>query len=113
MQNTRLVYATTETCSRLFVSTRDDPHDSCGRIDAGAEAKVGHFTKLDVYKMLQVVDIESGETLKRDEAGELLVRGPMITIGYPNDAAATAKAFTDGDWYRTGARRFNSYCSFI
>ncbi|MEU4422005.1 long-chain fatty acid--CoA ligase [Actinoplanes sp. NPDC024001] len=34
--------------------------------------------------------------------GEVLVRGPNVTPGYWNDEAATAAAFTDGDWFRTG-----------
>ncbi|MDO9526028.1 MAG: long-chain-fatty-acid--CoA ligase [Gemmobacter sp.] len=34
--------------------------------------------------------------------GELLVRGPAVISGYYNDDAATAKAFDDEGWFRTG-----------
>ncbi|MFI7370518.1 long-chain fatty acid--CoA ligase [Actinoplanes sp. NPDC049668] len=36
------------------------------------------------------------------EPGEVLVRGPNVTPGYWNDPAATAAAFVDGDWFRSG-----------
>jgi fatty-acyl-CoA synthase len=34
--------------------------------------------------------------------GEVLVRGPNVTPGYWADPAATAAAFTDGSWFRSG-----------
>lgn len=36
--------------------------------------------------------------------GELLVHGPLMFDGYLNDPEATAEAFTDDGWYRTGDR---------
>lgn len=36
------------------------------------------------------------------EPGEVLVEGPNVTSGYWNDPAATAAAFTDDGWLRTG-----------
>lgn len=34
--------------------------------------------------------------------GEILLRGPMLSPGYLDDEAATAEAFTDEGWLRTG-----------
>ncbi|MBB2944322.1 fatty-acyl-CoA synthase [Actinoplanes lutulentus] len=34
--------------------------------------------------------------------GEVLVRGPNVTPGYWNDPQATAAAFSDGGWFRSG-----------
>jgi acyl-CoA synthetase (AMP-forming)/AMP-acid ligase II/acyl carrier protein len=42
-----------------------------------------------------------GRRLPRGNRGEIALRGPTITRGYDNDAAATASAFRNG-WFRTG-----------
>lgn len=44
---------------------------------------------------------ESGAEVPVGEAGELFVRSPTMMLGYWNDPAATAQAFT-GEWLRTG-----------
>ena len=36
------------------------------------------------------------------EPGELWIRGGSIFLGYLNDEEATAKAFADGGWFKTG-----------
>ncbi|MDR7433364.1 MAG: AMP-binding protein, partial [Armatimonadota bacterium] len=49
----------------------------------------------------RVVDPETGRDLEAGGVGELLVRGPMVTVGYWNNPQANQEAFTDG-WFRTG-----------
>src|SRR5262249_29884086 len=49
---------------------------------------------------IAILDRE-GRRLPSGKRGEIALRGPTITRGYDNDAAATALAFQDG-WFRTG-----------
>jgi len=43
----------------------------------------------------------NGRRVPTGKRGEIVLRGPTITRGYDNNAAATASAFRDG-WFRTG-----------
>src|SRR5207244_3607402 len=43
-----------------------------------------------------------GRDLGFEEAGELLIRGEPLFSGYWRDPEATAAAFAEGGWYRTG-----------
>ena len=43
----------------------------------------------------------AGTSLRIDDDGEVLVKGPHVFRGYRNNPAATAEALTDG-WFRTG-----------
>jgi acyl-CoA synthetase (AMP-forming)/AMP-acid ligase II len=51
---------------------------------------------------LEVVDVASGKPLPAGETGEILVRGPSVTRGYWRRPDATAEAFTDNGFFRTG-----------
>jgi amino acid adenylation domain-containing protein len=42
-----------------------------------------------------------GRLLSSGQRGEIALRGPTLTRGYPNDSEATARAFQHG-WFRTG-----------
>ena len=50
---------------------------------------------------LRVVDMATGNSLPPGNPGELQVRGRVMS-GYLDDESASAVAFTDGDWFRTG-----------
>ena len=49
---------------------------------------------------------EDGCELPRSTTGDLEVRGPSLFSHYLNDADATARAFTEDGWFRTGDRAY-------
>jgi long-chain acyl-CoA synthetase len=71
-------YGLTETSSSLSVNDEDD------------------------YKLGTVGHAVSGCEVKLDEDGEILVKSPSVFAGYYKDPEATAAAFTDDGWFRTG-----------
>ncbi|MHB1583173.1 MAG: FadD3 family acyl-CoA ligase [Acidimicrobiales bacterium] len=50
---------------------------------------------------LRIVD-GSGREVAPGEAGEVVLRGPSVMVGYLDDAEATAAALADDGWLRTG-----------
>ncbi|MDB5428921.1 MAG: hypothetical protein JWP35_37 [Caulobacter sp.] len=63
-----------------------DRLDGCGRLMPHLEARILS---------------QAGEVLATGSVGELALRGPSVTLGYWDDAAATAAALTGG-WMKTG-----------
>jgi len=52
--------------------------------------------------LLRVVDPVSGAALAPGQRGEMLIRGYSVFPGYYKDPEATASAFTEDGWFRTG-----------
>jgi long-chain acyl-CoA synthetase len=71
-------YGLTETSSSLSVNEQDD------------------------YKLGTVGRAVEGCEVKLDEDGEILVKSATVFSGYYKDPEATAAAFTDDGWFRTG-----------
>ncbi|MGI9004824.1 MAG: AMP-binding protein [Streptosporangiaceae bacterium] len=46
----------------------------------------------------------AGTRLPPGLTGEVVIRGPGVMAGYANNPVATAEAFTEGGWFRTGDR---------
>ncbi len=68
---------------------------------AAQRAKAGGVP-IDPLISVRVVDPESGHLLGEGQAGELQIRGPNVLAGYLNNPQATAKAFTEDGWFRSG-----------
>jgi long-chain acyl-CoA synthetase len=83
-------YGMTETSSVTHVNPRNGlrKYGSIGVPIVGTDAKI--------------VDVETGaRELPPGEAGELLVKGPQVMVGYWNQPEETAQALTGG-WLHTG-----------
>jgi acyl-CoA synthetase (AMP-forming)/AMP-acid ligase II len=83
-------YGSTEVPT-ISSSTAADDEDRAAETDGRA---LGHGE-------LRIVDPSTGQDRARDESGELWLRGPEVCEGY-DDPGATAAAFTDGGWFKSG-----------
>ncbi len=62
--------------------------------------KKGSIGRPNFYVQTRIVE-ENGREVEVNEAGELLLKGPMVTPGYWRNPEATRKALHDG-WFHTG-----------
>lgn len=67
-----------------------------------AFAKRGSIGRPNFYVQIRIVD-ENGTEVPPGQAGELLLKGPMVSPGYWRNEEATAKVLQD-DWFATGDR---------
>ncbi len=66
------------------------------------ETGTGSCTRLDDHGLGTVGRPPDGVEMRITADGEIQFRGPTVTRGYWHDPAATAAAFTEDGWYRTG-----------
>ena len=66
------------------------------------ETGTGSCTRLDDHGLGTVGRPPDGVEMRITADGEIQFRGPTVTRGYWHDPAATAAAFTENGWYRTG-----------
>lgn len=82
-------YGMTESAASNCISAWDDvPHN------------VGTSGKALMYTEMKIVDAD-GKEVEHGSVGEIWMRGPTITPGYWNNAAANKKSFKDG-WFKSG-----------
>jgi O-succinylbenzoic acid--CoA ligase len=82
-------YGLTESCSQAVTLATED-----------ALARLGSVGKALYPNEVRVIT-DNGSDAKLDEAGEILLRGPLVMLGYLNQPEATSRAIVDG-WLHTG-----------
>ena len=80
-------YGMTETATVIASHPKDVFDGSSGCIVPGLECKI--------------IDLNGDEVTDMNKSGELLVKGPNVTLGYLKNEKATRETFADG-WIRTG-----------
>ncbi|MFC6719269.1 class I adenylate-forming enzyme family protein [Natrialbaceae archaeon GCM10025810] len=86
-----------------LTETHGATHSQTGSTFGLRHGTIGQPTRMTDCKIVDA----SGEEVPPGEEGELLVRGPQVMKGYHNMPEATAEAFTEHGYFRTGdiARR--------
>ena len=67
-----------------------------------AERKIGSIGTPNFFIDAKVVDPETGNECKANEVGELLFKGPTVTIGYWNCPELNKNLLDDEGWFKTG-----------
>ncbi|HTA09102.1 MAG TPA: AMP-binding protein [Streptosporangiaceae bacterium] len=89
----RQIYGNTESQSMISLLAPADHSPGHPRLASAGRVSFGWEVR--------IVDPD-GRDMPADSPGELLIRGECLFAGYWRDPEATAAAFADGGWYRTG-----------
>src|SRR6266516_4146669 len=89
----RQIYGNTESQSMISLLAPEEHQPGHPRLGSAGRVSFGWEVR--------IVDPD-GRDLGFEEAGELLIRGEPLFSGYWRDPEATAAAFAEGGWYRTG-----------
>jgi acyl-CoA synthetase (AMP-forming)/AMP-acid ligase II len=89
----RQIYGNTESQSMISLLAPEDHQPGHPRLASAGRVSFGWEVR--------IVDPD-GHDLPPEVPGELLIRGECLFCGYWRDPEATAAAFADGGWYRTG-----------
>lgn len=96
-------YGMTESCSCITTHPPDKQSynyaASVGTIVANTDVKI--------------IDVDTGKELGYNEQGEILARGPQITMGYLNNEKATHETFDADGWLHTGDVGYIDHEGFI
>ena len=89
----RQIYGNTESQSMISLLAPEDHQPGHPRLSSAGKVSFGWEVR---------IAGPDGRDLPIGTAGELLIRGECLFSGYWRDPEATAAAFAEGGWYRTG-----------
>jgi acyl-CoA synthetase (AMP-forming)/AMP-acid ligase II len=89
----RQIYGNTESQSMISLLAPEDHQPGHPRLSSAGKVSFGWEVR---------ITGPDGRDLPLGTAGELLIRGECLFSGYWRDPEATAAAFAEGGWYRTG-----------
>jgi acyl-CoA synthetase (AMP-forming)/AMP-acid ligase II len=89
----RQIYGNTESQSMISLLAPEDHQPGHSRLASAGRVSFGWEVR---------IVGSDGQDVPAETAGELLIRGECLFAGYWRDPEATAAAFADGGWYRTG-----------
>jgi fatty-acyl-CoA synthase len=88
--------------SICYGMTETSPVSMQTRTDDSIERRVSTVGRVGPHLEVKIVDPVSGDTLPRNEAGELCTRGYSVMLGYWAQPDKTAEAIDDAGWMHTG-----------
>lgn len=111
-------FGMTEVTASTMQTKPDDPEEYVikyvGTIKPGGVAGLAEYHGFQCeYK---VIDLNTGETLPPESAGELCCRGKTVMKGYYRQPEINAQIFDAEGWYHTrdiGILHENGYCTFL
>jgi fatty-acyl-CoA synthase len=92
MREVGIAYGMTETSPVSCQTTADDP----------VEKRVGSVGRVGPHLEVKIADPETGQTVAREDTGELCTRGYSVMTGYWNDPERTREAVDPEGWMHTG-----------
>ena len=82
--------------------TETSPVSTQTSVDDSLDKRVATVGRAHPHVEVRIADPETGDTVPRGQAGELMTRGYSVMLGYWDDEARTAEAIDDEGWMHTG-----------
>ena len=82
--------------------TETSPVSTQTSVDDSLDKRVSTVGRAHPHVEVRIADPDTGDTVPRGQAGELMTRGYSVMLGYWDDEARTAEAIDDQGWMHTG-----------